>query len=263
MSRIKNTFERLKKENKKALITFITGGDPDYETSLELFKSLPENGADIIELGMPFSDPMADGEAIQKASIRALANGADMKQTLKMVKEFRKGNQETPIILMGYYNPVYAYGVEDFCKKASEAGIDGLIIVDLPPEEDEELRIYADNNGISIIRLITPTTDENRLKIILNGAGGFLYYVSITGVTGTASADINKITLHIEMIKKYTTLPVAVGFGIKTSDDVKVMARISDAVVVGSVLVKEFDTRADSTAISEIQNIVRVLSKAV
>ena len=261
MNRIKSKFEQLKSANKKALVTFITAGDPDYNSSLELLKSLPDNGADIIELGMPFSDPMADGEAIQKASIRALENGANMQKTLKMVEEFREENSDTPIILMGYYNPIYIYGVEKFCNDAAKAGVDGFIIVDLPPEEENELLPSATDNKISLIKLITPTTDMERLKIITNGASGFLYYVSITGVTGTAKADISKITPHIDMIRQNTDLPIAIGFGIKTPEDVKQMAALGDAIVVGSVLVKEFENNNDNS-VTKVQNKVKNLSSA-
>jgi len=235
MSRIEKTFKAL---DRAALVTFITAGDPDYETSLSVLKALPGAGADIIELGMPFSDPMADGPVIERASQRALAGGASMVKTLEMVRVFREDNQDTPIVLMGYINPIFIYGIEKFAKDAAAAGVDGLIIVDVPPEEDEALRRAAQDTGLNIIRLITPTTDEKRLEKVLEGASGFLYYVSITGVTGAASADLSAIEPHIAQIKTQTDLPVAIGFGIKTPEDVVKMAEIGDAVVVGSAIVE-------------------------
>ena len=217
MSRIEKRFQALKEEGHSALVTFIMAGDPDYDSCFDVLKALSEAGADIIELGMPFSDPAADGETIQFAGQRALKAGTKMKDILRMVTEFRAGNAETPIILMGYANPVFHYGYEKFAKDARNAGVDGLIIVDLPPEEDEELRKAAKAEGLNIIRLVTPTADEARLKVILDGASGFLYYVSITGVTGAAVADVNALKPHVEMIKGATDLPVAIGFGIKNA----------------------------------------------
>lgn len=234
MKRIENTFKTL---DRPALVTFITAGDPDYEKSLAVLKALPEAGADIVELGMPFSDPMADGPVIQEASQRALKAGANMEKTLQMVQDFRQDHQHTPLILMGYANPVYAYGIDKFSKDAAKAGVDGIIIVDLPPEEDGELRQAAETNNLSVIRLITPTTDQSRLEKILENASGFLYYVSITGITGTTSANISNIKPHIEEIKKHTNLPIAIGFGIKTPADATKMAEIGDAIVVGSAIV--------------------------
>jgi len=235
MSRIKNTFDKL---DRPALITFITAGDPDAKTSLETLKSLPESGADIIELGMPFTDPVADGPVIQEANNRALAAGANMKATLAMVRSFREDNDTTPIVLMGYANPLYAYGLEAFTKDAAAAGIDGLIIVDLPPEESAELQTLANKQGIDFIRLLTPTSDKKRLPLLLEGASGFLYYVSITGVTGAAKADLSEVAEHVRTIKTHTDLPVAVGFGIKTPEDVKAFAGFADAVVVGSAIIQ-------------------------
>lgn len=247
MTRIEKTFAAL---DRPALVTFITAGDPDKDTSMKALEALADGGADIIELGMPFSDPMADGPVIQEASQRALAAGANMQQTLNMVQQFRSKNQDTPIVLMGYYNPVLKYGVRQFADDAAQAGVDGLIIVDLPPEESNELQGALKGKEIDIIRLITPTTDEDRLKILLDGAGGFLYYVSITGVTGTAKADTDALKPHIEMIRKHTDLPVAVGFGIKTPDDAASMAKIADAVVVGSAIVDDLQ-RAGADAVSD------------
>jgi len=260
MNRIEKTFAALKRP---ALVTFITAGDPDCETSQAVLDALPGTGADIIELGMPFSDPMADGPVIQAASRRALAAGANMKQTLKMVQHFRKHNDDTPIVLMGYFNPVLAYGIESFAKDASAAGVDGVIIVDLPPEEDEELRNAAQANGLDVIRLITPTTDEERLKILLEGASGFLYYVSITGVTGAAKADMSKLKPHIAEIKKHTDLPIAIGFGIKTPEDAAQMAKIADAVVVGSSIVQTIEN-SDKIVVGQAVSVqVKALSEAL
>ncbi|GJL85615.1 MAG: tryptophan synthase alpha chain [Micavibrio sp.] len=260
MNRIEKTFAALKRP---ALVSFITAGDPDRETSQAVLDALPEAGADIIELGMPFSDPMADGPVIQAASGRALQAGADMKQTLSMVQQFREKNDDTPIVLMGYFNPVLAYGVQQFAKDASAAGVDGMIIVDLPPEEDEELQTAAKANGLDIIRLITPTTDESRLKTLLNGASGFLYYVSITGVTGTASANMDKLKPHIVEIKKHTKLPIVIGFGIKTPDDAAAMGQIGDAVVVGSSIVQTIENNDKNTAAGAVSEQVKALSEAL
>jgi tryptophan synthase alpha chain len=237
MSRLEKRFQKTKAENRAAFISFIMAGDPDYARSLDVMKSLPAAGSDIIELGMPFSDPAADGETIQFAGQRALASGMTLKRTLQMVTEFREGNSDTPIILMGYANPLYSYGLDDFGREASKAGVDGLIIVDLPPEEDADLQSVAKANGLDVIRLVTPTADADRLKIILDGASGFLYYVSITGVTGAAVADVNALKPHVEQIKASTDLPVAIGFGIKTQEDAVIMGKIGDGVVVGSAIV--------------------------
>ena len=249
MSRIESTFKNLKRPG---LITFITAGDPDYDKSLGILKALPAAGADIIELGMPFTDPMADGPTIQFAGQRALDAGANMNKTLQMVREFRKNNAATPIVLMGYANPIHAYGVEKFAADAGHAGVDGLIVVDLPPEEDEVLRAAAKKAGIDIIRLITPTTHEQRLPKVLEGASGFLYYVSITGITGAASADFTKIKPHIAHIRSATKLPLAIGFGIKTPDDVAKMAEIADAVVVGSAIVQNIADNQNNPNLPEI-----------
>lgn len=237
MNRIANRFSELKKEGRSALVTFITAGDPDQETSQALLNDLPKSGADIIELGMPFSDPMADGPSIQLASQRALKSGADMKHTLEMVRSFRVTDTKTPLILMGYFNPIHTYGTRRFAADAKESGVDGLIVVDLPPEEDQELLDPARDAGLDIIRLITPTTDDERLTTILDGASGFLYYVSITGITGTASANMEQLGPRLDHIRKQTDLPLAVGFGIKTPGDAAAMARVCDAVVVGSSIV--------------------------
>ncbi|PHZ83949.1 tryptophan synthase subunit alpha [Paremcibacter congregatus] len=237
VSRIEKKFAALKQEGRAGLVTFTTAGDPDYATALRVLKGLPGAGADIIELGMPFSDPMADGPAIQASSIRALKGGMTTRRTLDMVQEFREEDQTTPIILMGYYNPVYIYGVDRFLKDALEAGVDGLIIVDLPPEEDRELAIPCKAAGMGCIHLATPTTDSARLDKILAQASGFLYYVSIAGITGTRVPDLKPVQAAVEMIRKQTELPVAVGFGIKTPENAAGFAKFADAVVVGSAIV--------------------------
>ena len=263
MNRIESKFAELKSSNETALVTFTMAGDPTIDSSLEVLKALPDAGADIIEIGMPFTDPAADGLTIQKAGIRALEAGANMINTLDMVRAFRKNNDDTPIILMGYVNPVFVYGYEKFSKDASEAGVDGLIIVDLPPEEDAPLREYTDKYGLDMIRLITPTTDEERLPVVLEGASGFLYYVSITGVTGTAKADINALKPHIEMIKSKSDLPIAIGFGIKTPEDALEMSSMADAVVVGSAIVyKVKDVNNDET-LNNVTDFVKSLSNAL
>ena len=236
-TRIDKTFAALKREGRAGLVTFITAGDPDYDTSLAILKGLPAAGADVIELGMPFSDPMADGPAIQAASQRALKAGQTMKKTLSMVREFRKQDGTTPLVLMGYYNPIYVYPVDRFVADASEAGVDGLIVVDVPPEEDEELRPTATAAGLNVIRLATPTTDAKRLPAVLANTSGFVYYVSIAGITGTAAPDIASVGAHVGRIKAHTDLPIAVGFGVKTEQQVRDLASVAEGVVVGSALV--------------------------
>jgi len=237
MTRIDKTFAALKRQGRAGLVTFITAGDPDYETSLAMLKGLPAAGADVIELGMPFSDPMADGPAIQASSQRALLAGQTMKKTLSMVREFRAEDDTTPIVLMGYYNPIYVYPVDRFIADAVDAGADGLIVVDVPPEEDEELRPAATAGGLDIIRLATPTTDAKRLPAVLANTSGFVYYVSIAGITGTAAPDIASVGAHVGRIKAHTDLPIAVGFGVKTEQQVSELAGIAEGVVVGSALV--------------------------
>lgn len=241
MSRIQTTFAKLKAEGRKALITFTMAGDPDAETSLAILERLAEN-ADILEIGMPFSDPMADGPVIQAAGLRALRGGVTTKGTFDIVQQFRSKNQDTPIILMGYFNPVFTYGIEKFMNDCKAFGVDGLIIVDIPPEEAAEILPKAQQNNVDLIRLVAPTTDDARLGKILQGAGGFLYYVSITGVTGTASADPAKVGAHIAQIRKHTDLPVVAGFGIRTPEDAANMAKIADGVIVGSALVQSIET---------------------
>jgi tryptophan synthase alpha chain len=237
MTRIERRFAELRREGRAGLVTFITAGDPDYETSLGILKALPGAGADIIELGMPFSDPMADGPAIQASSQRALKSGQTMKKTLAMVKAFRAADDATPIVLMGYYNPIYVYPVDRFIADAVEAGVDGLIVVDVPPEEDAELRPAATAAGLNFIRLATPTTDARRLPTVLANTSGFVYYVSIAGITGTAAPDIAAVGAHVARIKAHTSLPIVVGFGVKTEAQVSALARLAEGVVVGSALV--------------------------
>jgi tryptophan synthase alpha chain len=238
-SRIDRRFAALKAEGRAGLVTFITCGDPDYDTSLEILKGLPGAGADVIELGMPFTDPMADGPAIQASSLRALGAGAKMTRTLEAVRAFRTGDSDTPIVLMGYYNPIYAYGVDRFLTDAREAGVDGLIVVDLPPEEDSELCVPALKAGVHFIRLATPTTDDARLPAVLKNTSGFVYYVSVAGITGAAAASDDAVKTAVARLKRHTDLPVVVGFGINTPEQAAAVARASDAAVVGSAIVRK------------------------
>ncbi len=246
-TRIERRFAALKSANRGGLVTFITAGDPNYELSLDLLRRLPEGGADVIELGMPFTDPMADGPAIQASSLRALRTGMTLKKTLQLVTAFRQGDNETPIILMGYYNPIYSYGVPAFLKDAKAAGVDGLIVVDLPPEEDEELCLPALKAGLNFIRLATPTTDDKRLPMVLRNTSGFVYYVSIAGITGTRSAANADVSAAVARLKRHTDLPVAVGFGIKTAEQAAAIAKVADAAVVGSALVSRIGAHVDDS----------------
>jgi tryptophan synthase alpha chain len=236
-TRIDARFNALATEGRAALVTFVMAGDPDPETSLSIVRALPAAGADVLELGMPFTDPMADGPAIQAAGLRALQAGMTLKKTLKLVADFRAGDNETPIVLMGYYNPIYVYGVDRFLVDARAAGVDGLIVVDLPPEEDRELCIPAREAGLNFIRLATPTTDDRRLPKVLENTSGFVYYVSLTGITGAALADYTGVSAAVKRIKGHTGLPIAVGFGVKNADNAAQIARNADGVVVGSALV--------------------------
>ena len=236
-TRIDARFAELKKQGRSAFITFLMAGDPDPSTSLEIIKALPKAGADIIEIGMPFTDPMADGPAIQAAGLRALKAGMTLKKTLAMVREFRKADTTTPLVLMGYYNPIYIHGVDKFLLDAKSAGVDGLIIVDLPPEEDTELCLPAMKAGLNFIRLATPTTDDKRLPAVLANTSGFVYYVSITGITGSASADTGEVGEAVARIKRHTKLPVCVGFGIRTPMAARAIAQNADGAVVGTALV--------------------------
>lgn len=236
--RIEQKFAALAKKKRKALITFVMGGDPDIKTSEEIISAVAEAGADILEIGMPFSDPMADGTTIQAAGLRSLGTGTKLRDIITLVKSFRKKDSTTPVILMGYYNPVYIYGVEKFCADAEAAGVDGVILVDLPPEEENEFTDSANKHGIKLIRLIAPTTGDVRLAALSKNAGGFLYYIAVVGITGGKSADLKTLKAKVEHIKSQTPLPVAVGFGIKTLQQAKDIAEFSDAVVVGSALVE-------------------------
>jgi tryptophan synthase alpha chain len=251
MSRIDVAFAAAKADNRAAFIPFITAGDPDYDASLAILKALPAAGADIIELGIPFSDPMADGPVIEAAGLRALEAGMTLKKVLEMVRAFRADNSTTPIVLMGYLNPVYVYGYEAFARDAAAAGVDGIILVDAPPEEAGEIEPTLTAHGISFVRLIAPTSLANRLPLLTKGAGGYLYYVSVTGITGSAMAQSNKVGDALAQIRAATDLPVCVGFGIKTPQDVASFAPLADGVVVGSAIVRKIEeTKADVAAVS-------------
>jgi tryptophan synthase alpha chain len=261
-TRLDNTFKQLGESDSKAFVAFVSAGDPDPVTSLKIMHGLPTAGADIIELGMPFTDPMADGPSIQASSQRALKAGMTLKGTLDMVRQFRTDNDETPIVLMGYYNPVYIYGVDAFIHDAKQAGVDGLIIVDLPPEEDEELCIPALNAGLNFIRLATPTTDDARLPEVLANTSGFVYYVSITGITGSASPELNVVEEAVARVKRHTDLPVAVGFGIRTAEQAEAIASVADGAVVGSALVDVIAESLDSHGRSSPETVTETLKKA-
>jgi tryptophan synthase alpha chain len=262
--RIDTRFAALRAEGRAALVTFTMAGDPDYDTSLAIAKALPKAGADVIELGMPFTDPMADGPAIQAAGLRALGAGQNMIKTLKLVREFRKSDDATPIVLMGYY----IYGVDRFLVDAKGAGVDGLIVVDLPPEEDEELCLPALKEGLNFIRLATPTTDDKRLPAVLANTSGFVYYVSITGITGAAAPDAGKVGAAVTRIKRHTKLPVAVGFGVRTAEQARAIAEAADGVVVGSALVNALRAslakgKAASGTVKAVTDLVSVLAQGV
>ncbi len=268
-TRIDQRFADLKREGRAALVTYTMAGDPDTKTSLEILKALPKAGADVIELGMPFTDPMADGPAIQAGGLRALNAGQDMVKTLGMVRAFRKGDGATPIVLMGYYNPIYIYGVTKFIADAKSAGVDGLIVVDLPPEEDEELCIPALKAGLNFIRLATPTTDDKRLPAVLANTSGFVYYVSITGITGAAAPDAAKVHAAVTRIKRHTQLPVAVGFGVRTAKQARDIAAGAEGVAVGTALVNavkdSLDKKGKATAktVKAVAGLVSELAKGV
>jgi tryptophan synthase alpha chain len=269
MSRIDQRFAALRAQRRAGLVTFVMGGDPDPATSLALLKALPAAGADVIEIGMPFSDPMADGPAIQAAGLRALRAGMNLRGVLDLVAEFRKDDADTPIVLMGYYNPIYVYGVEKFLADARAAGADGMIVVDLPPEEDEELCLPALRAGLSFIRLATPTTDDARLPAVLANTSGFVYYVSITGVTGAGKPDYSKVASAVARIKGHTSLPVAVGFGVKNAAAAAEIARSADAVVVGSALIDalaatlDAQGRGGAAAVGAVTRLVGELAQGV
>ena len=257
MSRIDRTFERLKASNKAAFVSYVMAGDPDYDTALSVVKGLPGAGVDIIELGLPFTDPMADGPSIQLAGQRALESGMTLDRTLEMAREFRRQDDSTPIVLMGYYNPIYSKGVDVFLAAARDAGIDGLIVVDLPPEEDDELCLPAVNAGLHFIRLATPTTDDRRLPAVLQNTSGFVYYVSITGITGAAEAQAADVGPEVARIKAASDLPVCVGFGVKTPERAAEIARVADGVVVGSAIV---DQIGDGKSVNDVLDFVRALA---
>jgi tryptophan synthase alpha chain len=268
-TRLDSRFAELKQQGRAAFVTFLMAGDPDLDTSLELLKALPKAGADIIEIGMPFTDPMADGPAIQAAGLRALKAGTTLKKTLDLVRAFRKDDDATPLVLMGYYNPIYIYGVEPFLVDAKAAGVDGLIIVDLPPEEDAELCLPAIKAGLNFIRLATPTTDDKRLPAVLANTSGFVYYVSVTGITGAASADASVVSAAVTRIKRHTPLPVCVGFGIRTPEAARDIARHADGAVVGSALVDalsrslDAEDRATAATVPAVADLVAALARGV
>ncbi|MCM2476693.1 tryptophan synthase subunit alpha [Rhizobium sp. CG5] len=268
-ARMDKRFADLKAAGRPALVTYFMGGDPDYETSLAIMKALPDAGADVIELGMPFSDPMADGPAIQLAGQRALKSGQTLVKTLQLARDFRKVDQDTPIVIMGYYNPIYVFGVEKFLDEALEAGIDGLIIVDLPPEMDDELCLPARKRDINFIRLATPTTDDKRLPMVLRNTSGFVYYVSMNGITGSALPDPSRVSGAVGRIKKHTDLPICVGFGVKTAEHARLIGASADGVVVGTAIVNQValsltkDNKATADTVQAVVTLVRGLSSGV
>jgi tryptophan synthase alpha chain len=268
-TRIDARFAELAKQGRSAFVTFVMAGDPDPKTALDIIKALPKAGADMIEIGMPFTDPMADGPSIQAAGLRALKAGMTLKKTLEMVRGFRKDDDATPLVLMGYYNPIYIYGVDKFLVDAKAAGVDGLIIVDLPPEEDTELCIPAMKAGLNFIRLATPTTDDKRLPAVLANTSGFVYYVAVTGITGSASADSNVVGAAVARIKGHTKLPVCVGFGIRTPEAARAIAEKADGSVVGTALVDalkaslDAQDRATPKTVSAVADLVAALAQGV
>ena len=267
--RMDRRFAALAEEGRPALVTYFMGGDPDYAASLEIMKALPAAGSDVIELGAPFSDPMADGPSIQAAGQRALKSGQTLAKTLEMVREFRMNDNDTPIVIMGYYNPIYIYGVDRFLTDALAAGLDGLIIVDLPPEMDDELCLPALEKGINFIRLATPTTDDRRLPAVLNNTSGFVYYVSMTGITGSALPDTDKVGDAVRRIKRHTRLPVCVGFGVKTGEQARAIGATADGVVVGTAIVNAIagsldnEGRATGGSVQAVTDLVRSLADGV
>jgi tryptophan synthase alpha chain len=263
MSKIQSTFAQLKSENKKALIPFITAGDPHPDMTVSMLHALVDCGADMIELGIPFSDPMADGPVIQRASERALANNVGIKKTIKLVKQFRENNTKTPIILMGYANPIEAIGIDNFVNLIKDADVDGVVTVDYPPEESKEFVSLLRKNDIDSIFLISPTTEDTRIKLITSQASGFLYYVSLKGVTGSSNIDIMQVAERVMNIKKYSDLPVAVGFGVRDSETAKQVALISDAVVIGSRIVLEVESSSQENILVNIKKLMDEIKKAI
>jgi len=268
-ARIEARFQHCRAEGRAALVTYVMAGDPDPETALAILRALPQAGADIVEFGLPFTDPMADGPAIQAAGLRALKAGQTTAKTLDLVRRFRAEDADTPVILMGYFNPIYIYGVERFLTDAKAAGVDGLIVVDLPPEEDDELCLPALRAGLAFVRLATPTTDDKRLPAILANTAGFVYYVSITGITGAATPDFGQVAAAVERVKRHTPLPVVVGFGVKKPEHAAAVARGADGVVVGSALIDalratlDAENRATSQTVEAVAMLVRSLAEGV
>ena len=264
MSRLQTRFAELKQQNRAALVTFVTAGDPNYDASLAILKGLPAAGADVIELGMPFTDPMADGPAIQLANIRALEGGQDLAKTLQMVREFREGEQVTPLVLMGYFNPIHKYGVERFIAEAVASGVDGLIVVDLPPEHNIDLCDPAQAAGLDFIRLTTPTTDDKRLPKVLNGSSGFVYYVSVAGVTGAGAATLDHVEQAVTRLRRHTDLPLCIGFGIRTPEHAATIARLAEGVVVGSALIDQIaNATSDEQAVDGVLSLCSALAEGV
>lgn len=268
-TRIERRFAELKEKGRAGLIAFVTAGDPDYDTSLRIVAGLPKAGADIIEIGMPFTDPMADGPAIQAAGLRALKAGQTMKKTLRLVKAFRKTDAETPIVLMGYYNPIYVYGVDRFLEDTRAAGVDGFIVVDLPPEEDAEFCLPALKAGMNFIRLATPTTDDRRAPAVFRNTSGFVYYVSVLGITGTKTPDLRSVQQNVRRLSKHTGLPIAVGFGVKTAQQARAIAKDAQAVVVGSALVRAIEDslnsrgKATAATVKSVHRLVSSIARGV
>jgi tryptophan synthase alpha chain len=266
-ARLEARFAALARDNRPALVTFVTGGDPDAKTCAAILAGLPKAGADVIEIGVPFTDPMADGPAIQAAGLRALKAGMTLKGVLALVENFRKGDAATPIILMGYFNPIYIYGVERFLADAKAAGVDGLIVVDLPPEEDDELCLPALEAGLNFIRLATPTTDDKRLPAVLKNTSGFVYYVSITGITGARTPDFSEVATAVARIKRHTDLPVCVGFGVKAAEHARAIGKGADGVVVGTALVEairtslDADGRATEATVAAVHDLVAAIAE--
>ena len=257
-TRITRKFDQLKSSGKKAFVAFVTAGDPDFDTSLQILESLPIAGADIIEVGMPFSDPMADGPSIQASSLRALRANMTLEQTLQLVDQFRKTDNETPIVLMGYYNPIYRYGPDKFVHECAARGVDGLIVVDLPPEEDRELCDPALTAGLHWIRLVTPTTDDERIASVLKNVSGFVYYISVLGVTGTKEVVTEQVSVAVDRLRNYTDLPIAVGFGIKTPERAKAVSEVADGIVIGSAIVDLVQNNIDLAGTPEPELLTKV-----